>query len=220
MKRLILSVLIVALAVSGFSQKHIRLSFIGSPSVDWMSSNNRDSKSQKLSLGYDYGLGADFYLSEDERYSFTTGLQISNLGGELTYRTGSAFQFSGTTLPNLSQIKYHLRYVEVPLGIKLKTDEFHRVRYWGMFGMSPMVNISAKGDSNNGMLNKTNITDEVNLFDVAMNIGLGFDFDLGGNNSVTAGLIFQNGLTDVTKDNVVADKTVINSLKLKFGLIF
>ena len=83
-----------------------------------------------------------------------------------------------------------------------------------------MVNISAKGDSNNGTLYKTNITDEVNLFNLGMNIGLGFDFDLGGNNSVTAGLIFQNGLLDVTKDNVVADKTVVNSLKLKFGLIF
>jgi hypothetical protein len=220
MKRLILSVLIVAIAVSGFSQKHIRLSFIGSPSIDWMSSNNTESKSQKISLGYDFGLSGDYYLSEDERYCFTTGLQISNLGGELTYRTGSDFQFSGSTLPNLSQIKYHLRYVEVPLGIKLKTDEFHRVRYWGMFGISPMVNISAKGDSNNGTLYKTNITDEVNLFNLGMNIGLGFDFDLGGNNSVTAGLIFQNGLLDVTKDNVVADKTVVNSLKLKFGLIF
>ncbi len=220
MKRLILSVLIVALAVSGFSQKHIRLAFIGSPSIDWLSSNNTESKSQKVTLGYDYGLSADFYLSEDERYSFTTGLQISNVGGELTYRTGSDFPFAGTILPNLSQIKYRLRYVEVPIGIKLKTDQFHRVRYWGMFGMSPMVNISAKGDSNNGTLHKTNITDEVNLLNMAMNIGLGFDFDLGGNNSVTAGLIFQNGLLDVTKDNVVADKTVINSLKLKFGLIF
>jgi len=220
MKRLILSLLIVAFTLSGFSQRHARLSFIASPSVDWMSSNNTDSKSENITLGYDFGLSGDFYQTEDERYAFVTGLQISNLGGELTYRTGSAIQFAGTTLPNLSSIKYRLRYIEVPVGIKLKTDEFRRFRYWGMIGMSPMVNISAMGDSNNGALYKSKINDEVNMFNLAMNLGLGFDFDLGGNNSFTAGLIFQNGLTDVTTDNVVNDRTVINSLKLKFGLIF
>jgi len=47
------------------------------------------------------------------------------------------------------------------------------------------------------------------------------DFDLGGNNSVTAGLIFQNGLVDVTTNNeAFADKTILNSLKIKIGLIF
>jgi hypothetical protein len=220
MKRLILSVLIVAFALSGFSQKHVRLSFIGSPSIDWMSSNNTLSKSERITLGYDFGLNGDFYQTEDERYALVTGLQISNLGGELTYLTGSDIRFSGTTLPNRSQIKYRLRYLEVPIGIKLRTDQVRRVRYWGMIGMSPMVNISATGFSNNGALYKSKISDEVNPFNLAMNIGIGFDFDLGGNNSVTAGLIFQNGLTDVTTDNVVKDKTVINSLKLKIGMIF
>ena len=47
-----------------------------------------------------------------------------------------------------------------------------------------------------------------------------FDFDLGGSNSVSTGLIFQNGLMDVTTDNSFVDKTIINSLKLRVGLIF
>lgn len=220
MKRFILSAFLVALAIIGYSQKHIRLSFTGSPSVNWMSTNNSNAEREKIILGYDFGVSSDLYFSEDERYSLLTGLQISNTGGEISYRTGSDFQFSGTTLPNLSKIKYRLRYVEIPVGIKLKTDQFRRTRYWGMFGLSPMVNIGAKGSSNNGVLNKANINDEVNLFNLAMNIGLGFDFDLGGNNSATAGLIFQNGLIDVTTDNAFSDKTVINSLKLKIGLIF
>jgi hypothetical protein len=94
------------------------------------------------------------------------------------------------------------------------------MRYWGEFGLTGMVNIDAKGDSNNGVLKKENIRDEVKLFNVAMNLGLGFDFDLGGSNSITTGLIFQNGLTDVTTNNAFSDKTIVNSLKLKIGLIF
>lgn len=220
MKRFILFTFLVVQAIVGFSQKHIRLSFTGSPSVNWMSTNNSGAENGKIILGYDYGLSSDLYFSEDERYSILTGLQISNTGGEISYQTNSGFQFSGITFNGPSKIKYRLRYVEIPVGIKLKTDQFRRVRYWGMLGMSPMINIDAKGSSNNGALNKANINDEVNLFNLAMNIGLGFDFDLGGNNSATAGLIFQNGLIDVTTNNAFADKTVINSLKLKIGLIF
>jgi hypothetical protein len=113
-----------------------------------------------------------------------------------------------------------LRYVEIPIAIKLKTDQFRRVRYWGQFGLSGMLNIGSKGDSNDGTFAKTNINDEINLFNVSMDIGAGFDFDLGGNNSVTAGLVFQNGLIDVTTDNAFADKTIVNSLKVRIGVIF
>jgi hypothetical protein len=113
-----------------------------------------------------------------------------------------------------------MRYVEIPLAIKLKTNQFKRTSYWGQFGFSSMINISAKGDSNNGVLKRDNINDEVNLFNLAMIVGIGYDFDLGGQNSISTGLIFQNGLIDVTTDNVFNDKTIMNSLKLKLGIIF
>lgn len=221
MKRFIISAFLVALVFVGFSQKHVKLSFAGSPSLNWMSSNNPDVGNENPIFGYDFGLSGDLYFSEDERYSFLTGIQISNIGGEIIYHPTSTFQFSGVEFNGPSKIKYRLRYVEIPLSIKLKTDQFHRVRYWGQFGLSTMLNIEAKGYSNNGTLNKANIHSEVNLFNLAMNVGAGFDFDLGGNNSVTAGLIFQNGLIDVTTNNkAFTDKTIINSLKLKIGLIF
>jgi len=220
MKRFILFILLGSAVIAGFSQKHIRLSFTGSPSVNWMVASNSVADRGKTTIGYDFGLNGDFYFSEDERYSLLTGLLITNTGGELGYRTNSDFQFAGKTLPALSKIRYRLRYVEIPLAIKLKTDQFKRVRYWGEFGLTSMVNIESKGDSNDGTLKKANIADEVNLFNLAMNIGAGFDFDLGGSNSITTGLIFQNGLIDVTSDNAFSDKTIINSLKLKVGLIF
>lgn len=220
MKRFILAILLLTTAIAGFSQKHIRLSFSGSPSVNWMNSDNSMAEREKPVMGYDFGLNGDFYFSEDERYSLLAGLQITNTGGEISYRPSSPFPFSGATLPSPTKIKYRLRYVEFPLAVKLKTGQFRRTKYWGQFGLSAMLNIGSKGDSNDGTLQKTNINDEINLFNLAMNVGAGFDFDLGGSNAVSAGLIFQNGLTDATTDNTFADKTIINSLKLKIGLIF
>ena len=220
MKRFILSVFLFVLLISGYGQKHVRLSFTGSPSLNWMVTNSKSAAREKSIAGYNFGLNADLYFSEDERYSLLTGLLITNIGGEISYNPNSDFQFGGTTLPSSSSIRYRLRYVEIPLAIKLRTDQFKRMRYWGEFGLTGMVNIDSKGDSNNGVLKKENIRDEINLFNLAMNVGLGFDFDLGGSNSITTGLIFQNGLTDVTTNNAFSDKTIVNSLKLKIGLIF
>ena len=220
MKRFILSVLFFASVLAGFSQKHIRLSFSGSPSVNWMSTNSLDADMEKMIPGYDFGVNGDLYFSADERYSLFTGLLISNIGGEIEYHGKSDFQFAGITLPAESKIKYRLRYVEIPLSIKLKTDQFRRTAYWGLFGLSGMINIGSKGFSTNDVLKKTSIHDEINPFNLAMNVGVGFDFDLGSSNSVSTGVIFQNGLIDVTTNNAFSDKTIINSLKLKIGLIF
>jgi len=220
MRPFILSCLLIATVFTGYSQKHFRLSFIGDPSVNWMRTSNSGTENGKSILGYDFGLNGDFYFSEDERYSLSTGVQISNTGGEISYHSKSSFGFSGTTLPALSKIKYQIRYVEIPLAIKLRTDQFNRAKYWGLFGLSAMVNIGSKGTSNDGTLKKANINDEVSPINLAMNVGIGFDYDIGGNNSVSTGLIFQNGLMDVTTDNAFSDKTIINSLKLKIGLIF
>lgn len=221
MKYITLSVLLVAFVLTGFSQTRVRLSFSASPTVNWMSTDNLVAEREKSILGYDFGLNGDLYFSDDERYCLYTGLQISNIGGEISYRSASpTFSFSGASLPSLSKITYHLRYVEVPLAIKLKTNQFNRTSYWCHFGLSGMLNIASKGDSNDGSLKKANINDEINLFNLAMNLGAGFDFDLGGNNAVSTGLVFQNGLIDVTTNNAFNDKTILNSLKLKIGLIF
>ena len=220
MKQFILSGLFIAFVFASFGQYTVRLSFTGSPSVNWMSTNSSIADRGKSTIGYDYGLNGDVYFSENDRYAISTGLQISNIGGEIRYRSNSSFQFAGATLDPQTKIKYSLRYVEIPFAVKLKTDQFDRTRYWGLFGLSGMINIDAKADSNDGILRKADVGDEVNLFNITMNVGVGFDFDLSGSNAISAGLIFQNGLVDATTDNFFTDKTIINSLKFKIGLIF
>ena len=220
MKHLILSCFLIVTVISAYCQEHIRLSFVADPSVNWMRTSSSETKDGNSILGYDFGLNSDYYFSGDERYSVSSGIMISNTGGEISYQGKSDFSFSETTLPALTKIKYQLRYIEIPVNIKLKTDDFNRAKYWGMLGFSGMINVSAKGTSNDGSLNKANINDEVNLLNLAMNVGIGFDYDLGRTNSFTAGLIFQNGLLDVTTNNTFTEKTIINSLKLKIGLVF
>ena len=220
MKRITLLATLVVFFLSSRAQTRMQLSFTASPSVNWLSTDNREVSNQKPMMGYDFGIMDDIFFSDNEHYSLVTGMQVVNTGGTLSYRSAQPFTFEGKIFSDPVDIRYNLRYLEVPFSIKLKTDEFHRAYYWGIFGLSAMVNIGSKGTSSDGTFRKTNIHDEINMFNLEMNVGVGFDFDLGAHNSVSAGLIFQNGLTDVTTDHSFTDKTIINSLKLRLALIF
>ncbi|MGE5394865.1 MAG: porin family protein [Candidatus Saccharibacteria bacterium] len=220
MKQITFFTLLMVLFLNSWGQTRLQLAFTASPSVNWLHTTNRYINREKITLGYDFGLIGDIFFTESDRYALQTGLMVVNTGGNLSYRTGQPFAFAGETMPKDVDIKYRLRYLDIPFNIKLKTNEFHRAYYWGLFGLSGMVNIGARGDSNEGTLLKSSIHDEINMFNVGMNVGAGVDYEIGASNSASIGLIFQNGLSDVTTDNAFVDKTIVNSLKVRLALIF
>ena len=136
------------------AQPNIELSFNASPSLNWMSSDIKEVKKGQAILGYDFGIDADFYFAQSEQYSFGTGILITSAGGELDFQTDDSFNFAGEQLEPYTKVKYFLRYLEIPAVIKMKTSQFHRTTFWGQFGLSGMVNIGAKGTSNDAILDK------------------------------------------------------------------
>ncbi len=213
--------LIILVSQPAFSQRKTRLSFTGSPSINWLSSDMQGVESGKTTIGFDYGVNADFFFDEENRYAFSTGLLINNVRGNLRYYDSSdVVHFAGKDFASGTHFRYRLKYAEIPILLKLQTSQFRRWTYWGQFGFSSFVNIQAKGDSNDGILDKHNIHDEVSLFNLALNMGVGASFDLGSNNAVTVGLIYKNGFLDVTSNDQFDDKTTLNSVALKLGLIF
>ena len=216
-----LLLLIILLSQVTHAQRTNRLSFTVSPSINWLSSDKQGVENGDVKMGFDYGVNADFYFDEESKYALSTGVLISSTGGNLSYYQGTDdINFAGEIFESGTSFRYKLKYVEVPIAIKLKTSDFHRWSYWGQFGFSGAVNIQAKAESSDGTLTKKNINDEINLFNLALNVGVGSNFDLGGNNAITLGLIYKNGFVDVTSNNQFDDKTTLNSLVLKLGLVF
>ncbi len=220
MKKIICLSILFSIAIASFAQRAVQMSFTASPSINWLSSDQKEVNRDGVVAGFDFGVNADIFFDEEEKYAFSTGLLITNAGGKYNYFTTEPFEFAGETLDAGTQIRYRLQYVEVPLTIKLKTSPFRRWLYWGQFGLSGFVNVRARGDSDEGTLDKTNINEEVNLFNIAMNIGIGSEFDLGGNNAISLGLIYKNGFLDVTDDRVFDERSTLNSLVFKLGLVF
>ncbi len=218
-KNLITLALLLLIGVSGFSQKKLELSLSASPTLNWMSPGAKEVQNKNSTFGYEFGVNADIFLDADARYALATGLLIVNSGGELTFNTSDNFVFGGETFAPGTSIHMRIDYLEVPLALKLRTKQFYRWTYWGLFGLSNMVNVGAKGESSDGLLDKADINDEVKLFNMSLNIGAGAEYDLGERNALLLGIVYKGGLFDMTKQAIGA-KTTVNSVSFKLGLVF
>jgi hypothetical protein len=186
-----------------------RFSFILTPQISWVKSDHQDIDNKGSHFGYNFGLIMDRFFSDN--YAFTTGLTINTTGGKLAYpskMTGEAVDFEA-----MSQ-SYQLKYIEIPLGLKLRSEDMHRTNIYGRFGLSPQINIQAKDKSG------SSISDEVRLFDLGYHLGAGIEYSLGGRNALILGLLFNNGFMDVTDHDQFDDKAILNRLVFEFGFIF
>jgi hypothetical protein len=61
------------------------------------------------------------------------------------------------------------------------------------------------------------LSEEVKFLNVGLLIGGGFQYSLGGNTALIVALIYNNGFTDVLKDE---EKVALKSLSLKLGVMF
>ncbi len=189
------------------SQK-IRLSFVAEPQISWLKPDIDGVESRGNKAGYNFGVVLDRFFADN--YAFSTGLTINKTGGTLRYSGGLE---PSEGMPD-GDVEYDLRYIEVPLGLKLLSNEFRRARFYGRFGLTPQINIEARDDSD-----KT-IGDQIRLFDLAYHMGGGLEYSIGGSNALMFGILYHSGFTDVTDVPGYDDKTVLNRLVFEVGFIF
>lgn len=177
-----------------------RLGFTASPNYGWV--KPEVGKVNGLSLGFSYGLLADFNFAEN--YSFATGLTITTINGK-TKESLMMLDFMGIEPPMSDtpfDLKYKLQYLELPLTVKLRTNKVGMVSWYGQFGLSNDFNIGAKQDVKyNGREtgNNENIKDGIKFYRAGLILGAGGEFDMNKRSAITAGLTYNNGFTNITK---------------------
>ncbi|MBN2164848.1 MAG: PorT family protein [Marinilabiliaceae bacterium] len=185
--------------LQSFSQDNyskIRLSMNLNPQLSWLNSDDDNISSGGSLFGYNFGINVNKFFAPN--YAFHSGLTINTTGGILKFKPDSTTEFN-------------LKYIEIPFGLHLKTNEFHRMVYYGQFGLATQMNINAKDEDGNSL------NSEIHFFDLSYHFGGGIEYSLGGTTYLTAGVQYNNGITDITKNN---DKTVLNRLVFQIGLIF
>jgi len=201
---IVLGLLLLTLPILKAQEGEYRFTLVLEPTISWMKSNNKSVSSGGSLPGYDVGVLFDYFFADN--FGLATGITVNTAGGKLEYPIyGEA---------NKQKQTYRLKYLELPIGMKLRSDDLHRINIYGRFGFSPQINI--KASDNNG----NNINNEVRLFDIGYHLGAGIEYSLGGRNALVLGLLLNNGFSDITKRSGIDDKSILNRLVFEFGFIF
>ncbi|MFD2553748.1 porin family protein [Sphingobacterium tabacisoli] len=186
-------------------EKNIRLGLTLNPNLGRL----RYEKDQKGStkLGFSYGLIADLGFAKN--YYFSTGLLINTINS----RVEPAYFSLDPNAPKVPKYRdISLKYVDIPLSIKLKSTANEYGRFYGQFGFTAGVKVSAKEQ-----LEKENKqTTSADLFRLGLQIGGGAEWKIGNDMALLTGLTFNNGFTRAMKDG--SPRT--SFLALNFGLLF
>jgi len=172
------------------------------------------------------GLQFDYYFAAN--YGFTAGIYFDYVGARLKY---NLLDSAG----NSKAIYYHTytsQFIEIPIGLKFRTNEFNRLTYYGELGVTPMVLISARAnftpDFDNQPKKEVKVyNSRVYPVDLGVHFGGGVEYNISGSTSILVGLVYKYAFFNHIKDSSVypniglsEDKVFLNSLNLKAGILF
>ncbi len=187
------------------------------PGIAWIKPDTKGFDNDGVKLAFSYGIITEFAFNQNQNYALATGLQVSYRGGKISNLdsivVGNGFK------PVNSKTKLTLQYLELPVTLKMKTNEIGAFKYFGQFGLLPAFNIKATSVNDNGFnITNENIKSDINAFSASLLVALGFEYNLVGNTSLVVSAAFNNGLTDVLDNKDV--KAISNLINLNVGILF
>ncbi|MGZ5243015.1 MAG: porin family protein [Bacteroidia bacterium] len=239
-KEYLLGLFLIMFTGQAFAQETSGSKFRGglkiNPSFTWLKTEKEATggviENNGARFGFSYGVFGDYYFAEN--YGISTELRVAHLSSKYTYFVPDNINSSNKKVESFTRIA-KLQYIELPVSLKMRTNEVGYMRYYGQFGFVPAVNIKAKADDVVNYQDKTtlekpdqNIGKQVNLFAMSLQIGAGVEYNLGGSTSLLGGITFYNGFTnliDRKEDNDEAQEYRNFNVKpvniaLNLGVIF
>jgi len=230
MKRTTIILLLVAFlgASSAYSQqKPFVFGFKAGPTLGWMKPDAKGYDSDGLKPGFTWGFIADFFLMEN--YGIATGFDVVFLNGGINM-PHQVLDGSDVISGTLNR-KYKLKYIQIPVTLKLRTKELGKFRIFGQIGLGTNFLIGAKADDEftpdvgNSVSEEVDIYDDIMFMRESLILGAGVEFLLGGSTNLTAGFVFNNGFMDILKgknsvDPTINNKANANYLALEIGIVF
>ena len=218
MRRILVTTLILGAFISIYAQNPIKFSVQVDPQFAWFNSDDNAVKPNGSIFHMQVGLQMDYFFAEN--YAFALGVGINNLGGNLLYSDSTEFSSKGEALlvePGQS-VKMNLQYIDIPIGLKLKTEELGYATFFLQLGFNPMININSKASTDDGAMDKEDIRENIHLFNLGYHAGIGLEYQLGGSTALVGGLRWSAGLTDVSDNDRANVKT--NALTIHIGVLF
>ena len=221
------------------SEPNFQLGFQLSPNISWFNPDSDGLENESSKLGFNFGLSADFNITKN--YSFSTGLGILSTGGEINFpdvrNDDNNNLVGGRTTADI-----RLNYIQVPLALKLKTNQIGYMTYFIRIGFGLAVNYESEADEEfnfpggPGLISNKEVdyADEISLLRTSLLVGLGAEYNLSGNTSIVFGASLDNGINNVLSEDIYAEdsnengvgprdqdfKAITNIITLNLGIIF
>jgi opacity protein-like surface antigen len=222
-----------------FTHAQVKIGLRSAPHLTWASSDNKNTFSNGTRINASYGLMVDYYFVDN--YAIGTELSILSLGVNVNIKKDryNGVGVGGRNYPALANLNYdyRLQYFQIPLLIKMRTNEIGHLRYYGEFGFSAAFRTNAKADIQTTGLKLQNVNvnnpeeedrisftdkpefrDDVALFRAGIIIGAGVQYNVIGNSLLQLGIRYEDGINSFTKSTQW--KTSVNYVALNVGFIF
>ncbi len=212
MKKCILFVLLMSLiSVNAISQELAdwRFGIKAQPSISWLSTIDKDFENGKAKLNLGYGLMIEKGLWNKKTVALITGLLVNDFGGNYNSVGDQRVVFQGEDSILFDARKLKLKYVEIPLALKFRTPEINYLTYYANFGVDVGFRVKAISDDQfrdirttppkKGTYNDKQINNDVGFMRMGLNIGMGAEYSIAGSTSLTFGLAYVNGFTNLMR---------------------
>ena len=180
----------------------IRFGLQFNPNISWFKANSDGYKSGGSEIGFEYGLSFEYFISKNHLIS--TGVFMLNPGGNLNYK-GVALNLSDSLVSADVENEYRLGYINIPLTLKLRTNEIGYFTYFGQFGINAAFNYRAKSEAlytyqetrksfpSSYLDTRKDAKGDINFINMNLVIGGGIEYNISGNTSLMLGVTFNNG---------------------------
>jgi opacity protein-like surface antigen len=210
-----LTILFIAAFCSSIeAQNSIRFGFQVSPNLTWLNSNDNTISREGTNLGLRLGVMGEYYFTD--RYAITGGLGFAfGQGGRLIHETGGNFfteseltnpilNAGQKPLPDGVELGYKIQYIEIPLGLKMRTDEIGYLRY---FAEIPIFTLGFRAQTKGSILTSDideedlDINKDVTPINFSWGVGGGIEYSITSNAVLVAGIYYSNSFIDITDND-------------------
>lgn len=178
MRYLFSLLVLLAFTTSQAQERKFQLGILGSSQLSYINSNQTDVETGSALL-FGFGGIAEYHFAE--RYSFSSGFEFMNRGGSLKAQDTTG--------------NYRAQYIQIPLQIKMRTRQFGYYTYFAEMGFAIGFETGEKVEwepSSPAQIGES----LVGLFDANFRIGIGTEYDLGGDTRLMGRLQYHRALAN------------------------
>ncbi len=202
------------------SAQDMRFGVFADPQLSWFTSDTRDFSPNGPVFGFNAGFSYDRYFAE--RYAFTTGASITNIGGNLLYNVDDySLSTRDEEYPITSGTNLRIRgqYVNIPLGFKFKTNQIGYTTIYAQLGINGYIKLKGFAWNEDMSINREVVENSHLKFGfISYMFGGGIEYSLGGPSALQFGVIFSNGMTPAF--DAGHGIITIGNLALRVGVVF